>query len=140
MNTLNTFTSISVNQFGVLFGGIVFAIGLIWLVAFAWQARGVNTKVKAKVIDVQHSDWYSPKSGVHHGYAPVLEYEFGGKTYRTVGNQNFISWRKGYTIPIKIDPNNPTRIMMRKDHLGLVIAIALLAVGSFLIVGLMMVN
>lgn len=102
--------------FGTIFGGIglIFFILGINLTIDAFEFKEIAVSVSATITDIET---YTERDsdGDRHTYHDVyVEYVYEGETYTDELNEYSSSMREGKTIPVLIDPNNPSEATYEK--------------------------
>ena len=114
----------------LLIGIIFMTIGCYLLISRAQTKSQCDTEVKAVVVDMVT---YRSRSGLkkHITYAPVIEYEYKGKTYRytsDVGSKP-AKYKRGDSFSVMIDSNSPDVVYMPTDDINYVLFV-LVIIGA----------
>ena len=111
--------------------GIVFmTIGFYLLISRTQTKSRCDTEVKAVVVDMVT---YRSRSGLkkHITSAPVIEYEYNGKTYRytsDVGSKP-AKYKRGDSFSVMIDSHSPDVVYMPTDDINYVLFV-LVIIGA----------
>lgn len=119
--------------------GVVFMTLCFYLLISRVQTKSrCDTEVKAVVVDMVT---YRSRSGLKKRItsAPVIEYEYNGKTYRytsDVGSKP-TNYKRGDSFPVLIDSNSPDVVYMPTDDINTVwIILMMLGAAVFGIMGI----
>ncbi|MCR4796386.1 MAG: DUF3592 domain-containing protein [Ruminococcus sp.] len=129
------------NFFGLglfLLIGIVFiTLGAYLFISRAYTKSECDTEVNAVVVDM-----VSLKTpGLHKRitYAPVLEYEYNGKTYKYTSNTGTkpAKYKRGQRIKILIDSHSPEVVYLPTDDFDYILFILMILGGAvFAVIGI----
>lgn len=126
----------------IIVGAILILVAGLALLGSTADKRRCTEPVRAVVVDmVQRS---SHRSGRRHHrtsitYAPVYEYEYGGRIYRYTSKVSTYPprYEVGQIADIKVDPTDPSRVYDNNNATVFIIVIAAAIGGIFLLVGIL---
>jgi hypothetical protein len=113
------------------FIGIVFmTLGVYLLISRVQTKSRCDTEVKAVVVDMVTYKTKGLKK--HITYAPVIEYEYNGKTYRytsDVGTKP-AKYKRGDSFSVMIDSHSPDMVYMPTDDINYVLFVLIIIAAA----------
>lgn len=121
---------------GILF----FAIGMVLSIASKDNGK-CTEEATAVVVELVERRAHGSHTTRHSTYAPVFEYEFGGRKYTHTSNISSYppQFSVGEQVTIKVNPNNPNEIFYKPNAAIVFITIVFRILGGLLaVVGVIM--